>query len=149
MSIVYKLAFASSALPSRMIGIRNKCTPNGPDEINNSSNELYLFSVFEKSELSAHVRGSSPFVGQSCSKFTSAFACPGILDVCVGFCAALADKTMWKRTRGADFRVAQHRRFKGGSHDAPAEQRSVWSDLITIITAFWMTQFMLISSHSH
>lgn len=41
MSTVYKLAFASSALPSRMIGSLNKCMPNGLYEINNLSNEQY------------------------------------------------------------------------------------------------------------
>lgn len=45
MSTVYKLAFASSALPYRMIGILNKCLnkhmPNGLYEINSLCNEQY------------------------------------------------------------------------------------------------------------
>lgn len=41
MSTVYKLAFASSALPSRMIGSLNICMSNGLYEINNLSNEQY------------------------------------------------------------------------------------------------------------
>lgn len=49
MSTVYKLAFASSALPSRMIGILdkclNKCTLNGLCELNSLSNEQYLLCL--------------------------------------------------------------------------------------------------------
>lgn len=41
MSTVYKLAFASSALLSRIKGILNKCTPNGLYELNSLSNEQY------------------------------------------------------------------------------------------------------------
>lgn len=49
MRTVYKLAFASSALPSRVIGILikclNKCTPNGLYEINSLSNEQHLLCL--------------------------------------------------------------------------------------------------------
>lgn len=41
MSTVYKLAFASSALPSRMIGSLNKCMPTRLHEINSLSNEQH------------------------------------------------------------------------------------------------------------
>lgn len=49
MSTVYKLAFASSALLSRMIGILNKCLnkcmPNRLYERNSLSNEQYLLCL--------------------------------------------------------------------------------------------------------
>lgn len=45
MSTVYKLAFASSALSSRMTISLNTCTPNGLCKINNLSNDQYLLGL--------------------------------------------------------------------------------------------------------
>lgn len=151
MSIVYKLAFASSALPSRMIGILNKRTQIGLNEINNSSNELYLFSVFEKSKLSAHARGQALLSASSAksshpSKRIHLPVNPWHL--CSILCGSHRQNNVKEDFRSS-FRVAQHGRIKGGSHPAPTEQRSVWSDLITVITTFWSIHFMLISAHSH
>lgn len=63
MSTVYKLAFALSALPYRMIGIFNKCLnkhmPNGLYEINSLCNEQYSLCLRKAS-----------FVAQQYLKFT-------------------------------------------------------------------------------
>lgn len=65
MSSVYKLAFASAALPSRMIGMLNKkclkkCMPKGLCEINSLSNEQYFL---------CRCLSSGTFVAQQSSKF--------------------------------------------------------------------------------
>lgn len=57
MSTVYKLAFASSALLSRMIGSLIRC--NGLHEINNLSNEQYSLNL--RKGMNQQVFQISPF----------------------------------------------------------------------------------------
>lgn len=45
MNTVHKLAFASSALPSRMIRSLDKCVPKGLNEINGLNNEQYSLGL--------------------------------------------------------------------------------------------------------